>query len=185
MTFLNIFFIAVALSFDAMAVSAVSGARYYDMSFKKALRIAFFFGFFQLLMPLIGWTVGLGLEKIITQFDHWVAFLLLFIIGSKMIIESFKSKEEKCKDVNNLKILFLLAIATSIDALVVGITFALVPVNIWFAVLIIGITTFLLSLIAVYVGKKCGETWSQKAEIIGGLILIGIGAKILLEHLII
>jgi putative Mn2+ efflux pump MntP len=185
MTFFNIFLIAVALSFDAMAVSAVSGARYHNMPVKKALRIALFFGFFQLLMPLIGWGIGLGLEKIITKYDHWVAFLLLFGIGLKMIFESFKSKEEKNKDINNLKILFLLAIATSIDALVVGMTFGLIPVNIWFAVLVIGITTFLLSLISVYIGKKCGETWSQKAEIIGGLILVGIGVNILINHLII
>jgi len=183
-TFLNILFIAIALSFDAMAVSAVSGARDIHISLKKALKISFFFGFFQLFMPIIGWTIGVGLEKLINKFDHWVAFLLLIGVGIKMIIESFKPKKEK-KDINNLKILFLLAIATSIDALVVGLTFGLMPINIIFAVGVIGTTTFLLSLISVYIGKKCGETWSNKTEIVGGLILIAIGIKILISHLII
>lgn len=185
MTFLNIFLIAIALSFDAMAVSAVNGARHYRMSFKKAIQIAFFFGLFQLLMPLVGWVFGIGLEKIINKFDHWVAFLLLATIGVKMIFESFKSKDDKKNDIHNFKILLLLSLATSIDALVVGMTFGLLPVNIWFAVIVIGLTTFILSLGSIYIGKKCGETWSKKAEIAGGLILIIIGAKILIDHLII
>lgn len=184
MTFLKTFLIAIALSFDAMAASAVNGARYPRMPIKKALQIAFFFGLFQLLMPLVGWVIGINLEKIISEFDHWIAFLLLAIIGTKMIAESFKPKNERKNDVNSFKILILLSIATSIDALVVGMTFGLLPINIWYAVSIIGITTFTLSLISVYVGKKCGEAWSKKTEIIGGLILIVIGLEILISHLI-
>jgi len=110
-------------------------------------------------MPLIGWIVGAGLEKIISKYDHWVAFLLLAIIGSKMIFESLKPVEENKIDIYNLKILFLLSIATSIDALVVGMTFAILQIKIWLAILLIGITTFLLSLASLYIGKKCGESF--------------------------
>lgn len=183
MTFLNIFLIAIALSFDTMAVSAASGARHFKMTFKKALQISFFFGLFHLIMPLTGWIIGIGLEKIINKFDHWVAFLLLVILGIKMILESLKKEEIKSANINNLKILLLLSFATSIDALVIGMTFGLLPVNILIAVLIIGLTTFSLSLLSIYIGKKCGEIWSKKAEIAGGLILIIIGAKILIDHL--
>lgn len=167
-----------------MAVAAANGAHHHKMHFTKALRIAFFFGFFQFLMPLIGWIMGFGLEKFISTIDHWIAFILLAILGIKMIIESLKPVEERKIDIHSLKILIFLSIATSIDALIVGITFALLPVNIWFATAIIGVTTFLLSLISIYIGKKCGETWGKKAEIIGGLILILIGSKILLSHVL-
>lgn len=183
MAYFNIFLIAIALSFDAMAVAAVNGARHHLMSVGKSLRIAFFFGLFQLLMPLIGWVIGIGFEKIIKNYDHWVAFILLVGIGAKIILESQKPQEEKKNDIYSFKILILLAIATSIDALVVGITFGFLPINIWFVVIIIGLTTFMLSLISVYIGKKFGESWSKKAEIVGGLILIGIGIKILISHL--
>jgi putative Mn2+ efflux pump MntP len=134
-------------------------------------------------MPLIGWLIGAGLKEIISKFDHWIAFVLLAILGIKMILESLKSIEEKTIDIHNNKILFLLSLATSIDALVIGMTFALLPINIWLAVIIIGLTTFFLSLISIYIGKKCGERWGKKAEIIGGIILILIGLKILLTHL--
>ncbi|MFA6027876.1 MAG: manganese efflux pump MntP family protein [Patescibacteria group bacterium] len=182
MSLLNIFLIAISLSFDAMAVAAAYGAMVSKIKISKAIKIAFFFGFFQMLMPIIGWLIGSGLEKFITSFDHWVAFFLLTAIGVKMIIESFKIEKEKQADITSLKILLLLAIATSIDALVVGITFALIVMNIWLASAIIGAITFTLSLLAVYMGKKFGDLIGKKAELIGGLILIGIGVKILLEH---
>ncbi len=183
MTFFNILLIAVALSLDAAAVSAANGAHHHRMPLTTALKISLFFGLFQFIMPLIGWWVGFGLEKIISQFDHWIAFSLLSILGIKMILESLKSVNEKTIDIHNIKVLFLLSIATSIDALVVGMTFALLPVNIWLAVIIIGLTTFVLSFLSIYIGKKCGEQWGRKAEIIGGLILVLIGIKILLSHL--
>lgn len=184
MTFISILFIAIAVSFDAMAVAAANGAHHHKISFSKAVKIAFFFGFFQLFMPLVGWVLGVGLQQIIATLDHWIAFILLAILGIKMILESFKTEDEKKTDIHSLKILLFLSVATSIDALVVGITFALVPVNIWLAVSIIGVTTFILSLASVYVGKKCGECWGKQAEIIGGIILVIIGIKILISHLL-
>lgn len=184
MTFISILLIAIAVSFDAMAVAAANGAHHHKISFSKAVKIAFFFGFFQLFMPLIGWVLGVGLQQIIATLDHWIAFILLAILGIKMIIESFNTEGEKKIDIHSLKILLFLSIATSIDALIVGITFALLPVNIWLAVGVIGLTTFVLSLVSIYIGRKCGEYWGKKAEIVGGIILVIIGIKILVTHLI-
>lgn len=183
MTFFSIFLTAIALSLDAVAVSAANGAHHHRMSLVKALRISLFFGFFQFLMPLIGWLISVGLEEIISKFDHWIAFLLLIVLGGKMILESLKPVDKKTIDIHNIKILFFLSVATSIDALVVGMTFALLPVNIWLAITIIGLTTFVLSFFSIYIGKKIGEQWGRKAETIGGVILILIGIKIVLSHL--
>lgn len=185
MSLLSILLVAIALSFDAMAVAAANGARHHRMPFSRAFKIALFFGFFQLFMPLAGWFLGTGLEKMISSFDHWVAFVLLSILGIKMIVESLKPVEEKQIDIHSWKILLLLSVATSVDALVVGISFAFVSINIWLSVFLIGLTTFSLSLCSVYIGKKCGEYWGKKAEIIGGLILLIIGLKILLSHLLV
>ncbi|MFA5842424.1 MAG: manganese efflux pump MntP family protein [Candidatus Gracilibacteria bacterium] len=184
MSLLNLFLIAIALSFDAIAVSAAAGAHDHRMSFPNAFRLAFLFGLFQWGMPLLGWLIGTQLEKFISNFDHWIAFFLLAAIGGKMIHESFNKTPEKKTDLNSWKILLILAIATSIDAMATGLTFAFIQVPIYTATLIIGLTTFTLSLSAVYLGKKCGEHWGKKTEIIGGLILIAIGLKILLSHLL-
>ncbi len=184
MSLINILFIAIALSFDAMAVAAANGAHHHQMKTKKALKIAFYFGFFQFIMPLIGYVLGIGLVQFISGIDHWIAFILLTILGVKMLIESFKKEEEKKIDIHSFKILLTQSVATSIDALIVGITIALLPVNIWLSVSIIGITTFVLSLISIYIGKKSGEKWGKKAEIIGGIVLIVIGLKILLGHIL-
>lgn len=183
MTFLGLFFIAFALSFDAIAVSMANGAHNHQISFIKAFRVALVFGMFHFLMPLIGYLIGSGLEKLISGFDHWFAFLLLTIVGIKMILESLKPVREKNFNINSLKILLLVSLAISIDALVVGMTLALLPVNIWLAVTIIGATAFTLSLASIYIGKIFGKQWGKKAEIVGGLILIIIGIKILLDHL--
>lgn len=183
MTLLSIFIIAIALSFDAMAVAAANGAHHHNMSLEKAIKIAFFFGIFQLFMPMIGWSIGLGLEQIVSKYDHWVAFFLLIILGIKMILESLKPVDEREIDIHSYKILLLLSVATSVDALVVGMTFAFLPVNIGLAVSVIGLATFTLSLLSIYIGKKCGECWGKKAEIFGGLLLIMIGIKILISHL--
>jgi putative Mn2+ efflux pump MntP len=175
--------IAIALSLDAMAVAAVSGTQDRHITFRQSLKIALSFGFFQFFMPLVGWIAGVGLKDFISGFDHWIAFLLLVVIGLKMLMESFSPAKTNRVDINNWKVSILLSLATSIDALIVGITFALLPVKIWFAAIMIGITTIILSLAAIYIGKKFGELWGKKSEAIGGLVLIGIGLKILLGHL--
>jgi len=183
MTLFSIFLIASALSLDAAAVAAANGAHHHRMSLAKAIKIAFFFGVFHLLMPLVGWAVGIGFGKIIAKFDHWIAFVLLGVLGIKMVLESQKSVDEKTIDIHNIKILLLLSVAISIDALVVGAMFALLPVNIWYFAITIGLVAFIFSLAAIYIGKKFGEKWGKKSEIVGGLVLIAIGVKILVEHL--
>lgn len=185
MTFISIFFLAFALSFDAIAVAMANGAHNHRLSFIKAFRIALIFGIFHFSMPLIGYVIGSGLQKLISGFDHWIAFSLLTVVGVKMILDSFKPVKEREFDINNLKILLLVSLAISIDALVVGMTLALLPVNIWLAITIIGVTAFSLTLISIYIGKIFGKQWGKKAEIVGGLILVIIGIKILLDHLLV
>lgn len=184
MNFLNIFLIALALSFDAMAVGAANGAHHHKMPFKKALEISFYFGFFQLFMPLVGWLVGVSFQAYVAEYDHWIAFILLGILGLKILKEAFATEDEAKTDIHSWKILILLSIATSIDALVVGMSLAFFAVNIALVVTVIGITTFTLTLASVYLGKKFGERWGKKAEIAGGLLLILIGTKILISHLL-
>jgi len=169
---------------DAFAVSITSGITIRYLRIKHALKIALFFGFFQAIMPVIGWLSGISLRNIISGVDHWVAFGLLSVIGCKMIYESFKlqSKEEKI-DPQKIYVLFILSIATSIDALAVGLSLSFLKVAIILPAIIIGIVTFLLSFLGVYVGNKAGHFFERKIEVIGGLILIGIGIKILVEHL--
>ncbi len=175
---------AFGLAMDAFAVSITSGIVINHLQIKNALKIGLFFGFFQGFMPLIGWLAGIKFSDYIVQFDHWVAFIVLGFIGIKMIYESFKEDEEK-SDFNplNNKVLFFLAIATSIDALAVGVSFAFLKVSILYSVIVIGVITFLTSFLGVYIGKKSGELLKRKAEITGGIILTLIGTKILLEHL--
>lgn len=183
MDLLNILLIGVALSFDGAAVAAANGARHHDMRFFKALEIAVVFGLFHFIMPLFGHVVGLGFESFIRGVDHWVAFILLAGLGIKMLLESFKSVEEKEIDIHDYKILLLLAVATSVDALVIGISFAFLPVNVWWAATVIGTVIFFVTLVSIYLGKKFGEIWGKKAEVIGALVLIGIGLKILFSHI--
>lgn len=180
--------IAVGLSMDALAVSVCKGlGMKTGIKLKQTFLIALFFGGFQALMPFIGWLVGSQFEKYITAYDHWIAFALLCFIGGKMLYECiFKKGEDTVESESalNIKELFVLAVATSIDALAVGVTFALLPdVNIGTSVLFIGLTTFLLSGIGVFIGNRFGSRFEKKAEIAGGVILILIGLKILLEHL--
>lgn len=176
--------IAIGLSMDAFAVSITSGITVQCLKIKHAFKIAFFFGAFQAIMPVLGWLAGIGLKSSVESIDHWIAFGLLTFIGLKMIYEAvwIKEIEKKC-DPLNLIVLFGLAIATSIDALAVGITFAFIKVPIITPALIIGIITFTISLSGVYIGNRMGDRLGSKMEVIGGLILIGIGIKILLEHL--
>jgi putative Mn2+ efflux pump MntP len=170
---------------DTFAVSIATGSTSKQVRVKQALRMAFFFGGFQLVMPLIGSLAGLTLKKYIAGYDHWVAFGLLAAVGGKMIYESFKIKSAgKNLNLSNIFILLILSIATSIDALAVGITLSLITSSIAVAVIIIGLITFTLSYVGVFVGQKLGHLFENKIEAIGGLILIGIGAKIVLQHLL-
>lgn len=178
--------IAVGLSMDAFAVSLCKGLCMKKLNYGQATVIALFFGGFQLMMPLVGWLLGKQFENYITSFDHWIAFGLLFFIGGKMIWESIRDKDEEACPVDqrlNIRELLILAIATSIDALAVGITFAFLQTPIVPAVVEIGIITFGLSFGGVILGNKFGTRFKQKAEIAGGAVLVLIGLKILLEHL--
>lgn len=180
---ITIIVIAVALAMDAFAVSIVSGAAYRQLQIRHALRIALFFGGFQAVMPLIGSLAGLTLKDRIAGYDHWIAAVLLTAVGGKMIYESFKIKEaEKKFDPTSLITLLVLAVATSIDALAVGITLSLITTSIILAVIIIGLVTFILSYLGVVIGKRFGHFFETKIEILGGIILIAIAAKILLQH---
>ncbi|MCH5348736.1 MAG: manganese efflux pump [Oscillospiraceae bacterium] len=186
MGFLELFLIGVGLSADAFSVSVCKGLNMRKLNMVHAYIIALFFGGFQAIMPLIGYLLGTSFSKYIEAFDHWIAFVLLAFIGGKMVIEAVKEKdgeEEEKTDVLKMGELTVLAVATSIDALAVGITFAFLKVNIFFSILIIGVTTFALSLGGVLLGNRFGAKYKNKAEIAGGVILILIGLKILLEHL--
>ena len=184
MQLFQIIFIAIGLAADAFAVSVSSGAIIEKLRLRHALRIALFFGFFQGLMPWIGWKVGSLASDLIRSVDHWLAFVILCFIGGKMIYESRKLEEEIEKSINplNIYVLFTLAIATSIDALAVGLTFSFLNISIVEPVIIIGIVTFIFSLAGTYIGEFFGHIFEDKIELIGGLILIGIGTKILIEH---
>jgi manganese efflux pump family protein len=186
MDFITLIFISIGLSVDSFAVSVSCGLMMCEITFWKATRIASSLAFFQALMPLIGWFIGRKIEAMVINFDHWLAFGLLALIGGKMIAESLKNDEEK-KPINPLdpKVLVLMSLATSIDALIVGVTFALSyrNLNLYLSTFIIGFTTFFFSMLGILFGKKTGMKFGQKMEIMGGAILFLIGLKILLEHL--
>ena len=185
MNLITIVVIAVGLAMDTFAVSIASGTVSKQIKVSHALRMALFFGGFQLVMPLIGSFMGLALKKYIEGYDHWVAFGLLAAVGGKMIYESFKIKPAGDNpNLSNIFILLILSIATSIDALAVGITLSLITSSIVTAAIIIGLITFALSYFGVFVGQKLGHFFENKIEAIGGLVLIGIGIKIVLEHLL-
>ena len=173
---------------DAFAVSICKGLGMRRLNMKQALVIGLFFGGFQALMPLIGWALGTQLADFITPIDHWIAFILLALIGGKMLFDAFREGDGEDagepKDTRlDFKELLMLAIATSIDALAVGITFAFLGVNIVVAIAVIGVTTFVLSVVGVAVGHAFGARYEKGATIAGGIVLILIGCKILLEHL--
>ena len=177
--------LAVGLSMDAFAVAICKGLGMRKVNYKQMLLIALFFGGFQALMPLTGYLLGSQFSGYIERFDHWIAFVLLALIGFNMIKESREEEEEEEKPYAgiNFKELLILAVATSIDALAVGVTFAFLQVNIVPAITIIGCTTFVISIAGVYVGNVFGSRYKSRAELTGGVILILIGLKILLEHL--
>lgn len=178
----EIFLIGVGLSMDAFAVSICKGLSVKNLKVKNLLICGIYFGVFQALMPLTGFLLGVQFKDSIESIDHWIAFVLLCLIGINMIKEAF-GDEESSNDDFSFKTMIPLAIATSIDALAVGVTFAFLSVNIIKAITIIGSTTFIISMIGVKIGHLFGTRYKQKAEIVGGIILIIIGIKILLEHL--
>ena len=208
MDLISLITISIALSMDAFSVSICQGLSTKRFSLKMALSCGLWFGFFQALMPLIGYLLGAQFEQFITHIDHWIAFGLLTVIGVNMIREavgestSQRDNETTSEDseslslsssssefngqqptANSFKTMLILAIATSIDALAVGVTFAFLKVNIWKSVLVIGITTFLFSFFGVKIGNVFGSRYSKTAEMVGGVILILLGIKILVEHL--
>jgi len=179
----EILLISIGLAMDAFAVSICKGLSMKTMNWKKAIIVGLYFGVFQALMPVIGYFLGATFKDLVTQIDHWIAFALLVLIGMSMLKEAFAKNEENHNDSVDLKTMVILAIATSIDALAVGITFAFLKVNMLIAGLMIGITTFIICAIGVKIGNKFGDKYERKAEVVGGLILILMGIKILLEHL--
>ncbi len=185
---IELFLLGVGLSMDAFAVSVCKGLGMRKLNKKQALIIGLYFGGFQALMPFVGWLLGSQFQKYITSIDHWIAFILLGFIGGKMMIEAVREwNEEEVVDVMDAPIdhknMLVLAVATSIDALTVGITFAFLGTPIVKAITIIGITTMVISIAGVVVGNFFGSKYKSKAEFIGGLILVLLGLKILLEHL--
>lgn len=199
MGFVELLLVGVGLSMDAFAVSVCKGLGMRAINYRHALVIALFFGGFQALMPLLGWALGSQFAGFVTPVDHWIAFVLLACIGGKMLWDAFHEggREEGCSahgacderceragEQLDLRELVMLAVATSIDALAVGITFAFLEINIWLAVGVIGVTTFVLSFAGVVIGNRFGARYERGASIVGGVVLIAIGLKILVEHLL-
>jgi putative Mn2+ efflux pump MntP len=181
---IEILLLGVSLSMDAFAVSICKGLSMKKINWKKEIIIGLYFGIFQALMPVIGYFLGTTFQSFVTNIDHWIAFILLVLIGGNMIREAVSEDEsENCNDNVDFKTMIVLAIATSIDALAVGITFAFLNVNVPLAVTLIGITTFVISILGVKIGNRFGSKYENKAELAGGVVLILIGLKILLEHL--
>lgn len=184
MGILSIFFIAIGLAMDAFAVSLTMGFKVKNENKRlMAIKAGLFFGIAQGIMPVIGWILGNNFKAYIEGVDHWIAVILLGIIGMKMIYEGLSGEEEEEDTVYSNKKLFLFSIATSIDALAVGITFGALSVNIISAALIIALTTLVICIVGIYIGKAVGSLLQGKAEVIGGVILVLIGLKILVEHL--
>ena len=183
MSLIELFLLAAGLSMDAFAVSVCKGLSMQKMRAKHALVIGLYFGGFQALMPCIGYTLGIRFQGAIKAYDHWIAFILLGIIGFNMVKESMDNETESCDASIDVKTMLILAIATSIDALAVGVTFAFLQMSLIPAVSTIGITTFVISVLGVKIGNVFGMKYKSKAEFAGGVILILIGGKILMEHL--
>lgn len=184
MDLITLFILAIALSFDSFAVSLGCGFSRQGIRFNEALKVAISLGFFQGMMPVLGWLGGLAVKEYIIQFDHWIAFILLTFLGIRMIKESYScdTDDDISHKLSGREILTM-SIGTSIDALVVGVSFAFLEINIIEAAVVIGVITTIISMFGMLIGKKTGNHLGSKVEILGGLILIGIGLKILLEHM--
>jgi len=186
MSFLSILFIAVGLGMDAFAVAIGAGVVIRKLSFGHVFRLSFHFGLFQFLMPIIGWLAGRTISDYIINYDHWIAFFLLVLIGGKMIWDAFKKDDGKIAQADPTKgiSLIILSIATSIDALAVGLSLAFLNITILYPSIVIGIVAAIMTIIGILFGKGLGRIGGKKVGILGGLILIGIGIKILIEHLV-
>lgn len=187
MSLLTLLAIAFGLAMDAFAVAIGVSAMLHQVSEGQAFRLALLFGGFQALMPIIGWSAGLSVEQLISACDHWVAFGLLLFISSRMIYDSFTNSSQNAKsmltkDPTRGLTSIMLAIATSIDALAVGLSFALLNVSVWYPSVIIGTVAFLMTLVGMLIGAKLGKKFGSLMELVGGVVLMGIGLKILLEH---
>lgn len=180
---IEIILISFGVAMDSFAIAICKGLSMRKMNYKKAAIIALYFGAFQALMPVIGYFLGDTFDHEVTSIDHWIIFILLSLIGGNMVEEAFSKEKEKVNDKTDFKTMIILAIATSIDALAIGITFAFLRVNILLSVCIIGIITFMLSFIGVKLGNVFGDKYEKKATLVGGIILILIGIKILFNHL--
>ena len=186
MSITELLLLAIALAMDAFAASICIGISIKKQLFTAMLVAGLYFGFFQGIMPVIGYYAGIFFARYITEIDHWVAFIILVFIGGKLIYESIKHRNSECREINmKTKIMLCLAIATSIDALAVGISFAFLHVNLIISAIIIGVTTFAISAVGVKIGNVFGCRYKLIAERVGGVILILVGVKILLEHLIV
>ena len=183
MGIIELLLIGTSLAMDATAVSICKGLSMKKLSKKQAVIIALYFGIFQALMPTIGYALGVSFKDFVESIDHWIAFTLLLVIGINMILETFKNNSETSNDKVDFKTMIPLAIATSIDALAVGITFAFLETPIIEAITIIGFTTMIISIAGVVVGNFFGGRYKHKAELVGGIILVLLGLKILIEHL--
>ncbi len=184
MEYLSVFFIAVGLAADCFAVALGGSAAMTTLSFPPVFRAALAFGLFQGIMPVLGWLAGRTIVEFVADYDHWLAFALLVFVGARMIWESFRSgdRDKKSADITKGFLLLILAAATSIDALAVGFTFAFIEVDIVVASLTIGTVAFIATTIGFLLGRKVGSLIGKRAETIGGIVLIGIGLKIVLEH---
>ena len=185
MNFFLVIAVAFALAMDAFAVAVGVSLNLKEMSRRQAFRLALLFGFFQFMMPILGWLAGQGVFRSIRAFDHWVAFSLLLFIGGRMAFESFRASEKtekKVADPTKGVSLFILSLATSIDALAVGLSFAALHLAIFYPAVVIGIICFLITVIGTKIGPLLGQLIGKRAELAGGLILIGIGIKILVDH---
>ena len=183
MDLITLVILAVGLAMDAFAVSICKGLAMKKVTLGKAAIVGLWFGGFQGLMPLAGYLLGVGFQSAIAAIDHWIAVVLLSFIGGSMIREALSSKEEESDESLAPKAMAVLAVATSIDALAVGVTFAFLQVNILLAVCLIAVITFVLSALGVKIGNVFGSRWESRAELVGGIVLIVLGFKILLEHL--
>ena len=183
MGFVELLLLSVGLGMDAFAVSVCKGISMKKMKWKKACIIGLYFGGFQALMPVLGYFLGSTFESVISNLDHWIAFGLLAIIGGNMIKDAFSKECDSFDDDVRFKAMIVLAIATSIDALAVGITFAFLKVNLILTISMIGVITFILAIVGTKVGNRFGDKYEKKAELVGGVILILLGIKILLEHM--
>ena len=183
MDWLTIFGIALALAMDAFAVALAAGAVITPLTGRHLFRLGFHFGLFQALMPIAGWLVGMTVQKWIAAYDHWIAFVLLAVVGGRMIKEAFDEDEDKAaSDPTRGLTMVILSVATSIDALAVGLSLAMLGVSVWLPAAVIGVVACVLTVFGMLLGRRLGGDWGKRVEVCGGLVLCGIGLKILLEH---